>query len=106
VLRPVGGCHVGLESPMGPLDHAVALQVVSRGGVVVGADDITGAGPQRRGELGFLVRREVGWHAEGSHPLVDEGVPAGLCLDVGQRHRLQQPAGLVDDGEEVPEPPP
>jgi len=42
----------------------------------------------------------VGWHAEAGHPLADEGVPAGLRLDVGQGHCLQHPAGPVDYGEQ------
>ena len=44
-----------LQPPVSPLDHAVALQVVGHGGVVVGVDGIAGAGPQGRGELGPLV---------------------------------------------------
>ena len=53
-----------LESPVGPLDHPVALWVVRRGGVVVRADDLAGAGPQGRGELGPLVRCEAGREEE------------------------------------------
>jgi len=105
MLRPVGGSlQCVLEPPVGPLDHAVTLGVVGRGGVVVRADDVAEAAPQRRGELGPLVGCEVGWDAEAGYPLADEGIPAGLCLDVGQRNCLQHPAGPVDDGEQVLEP--
>jgi hypothetical protein len=108
VLRPLSGGNAGLkgvlESPLGPLDHAVALRVVRRGGVVVRANDVRGAGPRRGGELGPLVRCEEGRNAKAGHPLTNEVVPAGLCLNVGERHCLQHPAGTVDDGEEVPEP--
>jgi len=89
---------------VGPLDHTVALRVVSSGGVVVQADDVAEPRPQRRSELGALVKSEVGRHAETSHPLADEGVPAGLRLDDDERYRLQQPAGPVYNCEQVAEP--
>ena len=82
MLGPVGDGRAGLqgilEPPVGPLNHAVALRVVGRGGVVVGADDLAGAGPQGGGELGPLVQSQVSRHAEAGHPLADEGIPAGL----------------------------
>ena len=77
--------------------------MVIRGGVVVRADDIAEARPQRRGELGALVGREVGRDAKAGYPLADQCVPAGLCLDVGQGDCLQHPAGPVNDGEQVTE---
>ena len=36
--------------------------------------------------------------------MADEGVPAGLHLDIGEGHSLLYPTVPVDDGEEVPEP--
>ena len=73
MLGPVSGDF--LQPLLGPFNHTVALQVVGRGGVVVGADDVAGAGPQRGGELGSLVGDQVGRQDEAGHPLADEGVP-------------------------------
>ena len=78
---------------MGPLDHAVALRVVRGGGVVVRADDITGAGPQRGGELGPMVRREVGRHAKAGHPLV---MRASLQVSVSTLARGTASSSLLD----------
>ena len=52
MLRPVRGGDAGLqgvlELPAGPFDHAIALRMVCRGGVVVHVDDV--AGPVDDGE--------------------------------------------------------
>ena len=40
----------------------------------------------------------MGRYTKAGNPLANEGVPAGLCLDIGEDH----PAGPVDDGEQVP----
>jgi len=39
--------------------------------------------------------------AKVGHPVPDEGIPAGLQVDVDQRDPLQHPAGPVNDGEHV-----
>jgi len=39
-----------------PLDHAIALPMVGYGGVVVGADDVAGAGPQLGPQVRLLGR--------------------------------------------------
>ena len=90
------------ETAVDPLDHAVALRVVCRGGDVTYASSVTELLPERAAELRASVQCQSGWHAEAGHPTGDEGCGAVGGGGFVEGDRLNPPRGPVNDGEQVP----